>query len=652
MLSASQDANEDSGKFLRGRYLFDDDFELDLERGSLACGGEEIPLRPKSFAVLKYLIEHAGQLVTKQDLMDAVWPDVVVTDDSIAQCLVELRRALGDDQRTIIRTVPRRGLIFDVFVRFEESAEPVIARSRSRTFRPGWPVFAALVVAATLLWWWADLHKPDGAPNEETAVATAPTTETIAVLRFTDLSRGGDQAYLADGISEEIMHILTQSPSLRVIARTSAFAVEEQPVAEIARRLGVSYVLEGSVRMQDDQIRITAQLIDAANSLHLWSRAYDRGIADILEVQKEIARSVADALEVVLTDADDGNDVDPHAYQLFLEGRYLHFRGQEGDLFQAWKRYAAALAISPEYAPAWTGLSATSGNILLQPDLYGWEPTEGEGARLREINRHATMQALRYGPDLPEAHMRVARYYYFNGDHARAREHVETARSIDPDHWLVRSALVNELTLSGRIEEAVDLLRRNIQRDPLNMFVRENLVWALIWTGRFEDAIAELEHILDLAPSKMAQHEDLSSLWARTQILVGNLETAVVAAKSLTNDSDRLAFLAIAYHALGRPAESSDSLSKLVETADNNWGALNVAEVFAQRREAERALSWLERIEIESTCDHDIFFSVAVYYSPFLADLDGMEAWESYRTGVLQGMSSCLLGLDLPSHAP
>ena len=263
------------------------------------------------------------------------------------------------------------------------------------------------------------------------------------------------------------------------------------------------------------------------------------------------------------------------------------------------------------------------------------------------------MQALRFDPNLPEAQMRVARYHYFNGDNARAREHVETARSIDPDHWLVRSALVHELTYSGQIEEAADLLRGNAQRDPLNMFLRENLVETLIRARRYEEALVEIEKISELAMAHRNHRRDLGYQQTRTQILTGDPEAAMVTARSLTDDSDRLQLLAIAYQGLRRDTEWADSLSKLIEVADEKWSALNVAEVLAQRGDIKQALSWLERIDIEPNCGNDNF-APAVYYSPFLADIEGNEAWETYRADVLQVMRNCLLGLDLstvPLHS-
>lgn len=628
----------------RGRFVFDE-FELDLDRGNLTRCGEEIPLRPKSYAVLEHLLEHAGQLVTRQELMAAVWPDVVVTDDSIAQCLIEIRRALGDDERSMIRTVPRRGVILDVAVRFEDDFVSDIEERRSGMVRHGRTVVATLLVAASLLLWWAETHNPDVRP--ENVTAPPPVEHSIAVLRFSDLSQEGDATYLADGFSEEIMHSLAQTPSLRLIARTSSFALDGQPVSVIAKSLGVTHVLEGSVRKQGDDIRVTAQFIDAQSSSHIWSRTYDRNLSDILDVQRDIANAVATALEVTLAGANAVPAVDPRAYELFLEGRYFYLRRADGDQDRALERYEAALAISPEFASAWTGLSAVTGNLLFEARHSNSDPTKHE--RLREINRHATEQALRYGPNLPETHMRVARYYYLNGDRARAREHVEIARSIDPDHWLVRFALVHELQNLGRIDESIALVERELQRDPLNMLLRENLTGFLIWAQRYQEARTELEKIAEFSPAMLDQSSLLRIHRARTQILLGDYESAAVSANALANDNDRLQLLAMAYHGLGRASDSDAMLSRLIEVPSDDWKALFIAETHAKRGESQLALEWLNQIDLGMDCQKQglVLF---VYYSPFLIDLNDMPQGADYRADVLESVKACRLGLKIPTQ--
>lgn len=621
------------------RFVFGD-FDVDLQRGSLTRDGAEISLRPKSFAVLHYLLERAGQLVAREELLAAVWPGVVVTDDSVAQCLIELRRALGDDKRAIIRTVPRRGLIFDVPVRLEESAEPPPKRG-SRKARRGWLLLAGLAAVAVIvvLLWWLEARQTPESPAE--ANASTPVTNSIAVLRFTDMSPGGDQSYLADGLSEEIMHRLAQSPSLRVIARVSSFAVEGEPIAVIAKQLDVSHVLEGSVRKQGNEIRVTAQLVDTATRSQIWSKTFDRKLIDIFVLQDEIAGAVARALQVRLTDAGSRTDIDPLAYELFLEARYLYRRRADGDLAKAQQRFEEALSMSPEFARAWAGLSAVAA-VKLAEERY----SENERNRLLEMQRHAVEQALRFGPTLPEAHIRAARYYYQIGEKALSAEHVEIARSLNPDHWLFRMTLAAELITAGRIDESIPLIRHEVQRDPLNPTLRENIVTALIWAQRFDDAQAELDAMLELFQSPEDRAASLSRTSTLLQILMGDFGAAAVSIEAMPEGMERSQLRAVNQYALGFHAASNAALGELVSEISTPGDAVYAAEVHAYRGESPAALAWLRRIEFGPGCELRGLAS-RIYYSPLLDKLSGTPAWETYRAEVLRFMQGCTYGLKI-----
>ena len=623
-----------TGDLEQGRYLFGD-FQLDLERGNLTRGGQEIALRPKAFAVLQFLLEHAGQLVAREALLDAVWPGVVVTDDSIAQCLIEIRKALGDQSRSVIRTIPRRGIMFDAPVRFEDAGATVRSPWSSRWTRRGWMAGVVLVAVALLLWW-ANAHLPAAHP--------AASPNSIAVLRFTDMSPEGDQAYLGDGLSEEIMHRLAQSRSLRVIARVSSFAVEGQPVASIAKQLGVSHVLEGSVRKQGNMLRVTAQLVDAATSSHIWSKAYDRKLDDILAVQEDIASAVARSLEASLGGLDDTAGVDPKAYELFLEARFFYQRRYEGDRERARQKFAQALLISPEFARAWVGLAAVANASLHDEEQRLNLPASREG--LLETERHAVEQALRFGPDLAEAHIRAARLYADLDDREKAREQVEIARSLDPDHWLVRTMLANELRIAGRIDESITLFRQEAQRDPLNVVLRVALVRFLVWAGRIQEAKSEWDDIAELMPSVKAQ---MGSLAARLQILLGDFNAAATSVESVPRGPERAALLAIVQRALGHQAESDATLRRLESADASAWGAFYAAEAHAYRGEGTKAMELLKPVGFGSSCNEGLDLAESVYYSPFLARLGGLPEWQVYRTGVFAFMRGCLFGLDVDS---
>jgi TolB-like protein/DNA-binding winged helix-turn-helix (wHTH) protein len=282
-------------------------FVLDVDRGALLQDGADVPLRPKCFQVLSYLVEHHGLLVTKDEVLGAVWPGVVVTEDSLTQCLIQIRKVLGDDSRDMVRTVPRRGYLFDVPVTVHEPDKDPIApgapdslMSRRRPSR--WSVGAGIILALAIAvnWWNARIqHVEDRTPAY---VQASILPGSIAVLPFVDMSPKGDQEYFGDGISEEVLNLLAQTPDLTVIARTSSFSFKGQnaDVKTIARKLNVANVLEGSVRKDGERVRIMAQLVNASNSSHLWSQTYDRTLDDIFAVQSEIAGSVAAVLKVKL----------------------------------------------------------------------------------------------------------------------------------------------------------------------------------------------------------------------------------------------------------------------------------------------------------------------------------------------------------------
>ncbi len=232
---------------------------------------------------------------------------------------------------------------------------------------------------------------------------------SIAVLPFLDMSAAKDQGYLSDGVTEEILNRLSQADNLRVIARTSSFSMRDQAldVPEIAARLGVEYVLEGSVRRSGEQMRITAQLIDVSTNAHVWSRTYDRRIDDLFAVQDEIAASVAAALQVSLS----GNDTTERppasveAHERFLQGQFHYNRRSPGDIERAIQNYKQAVALDPGYARAWAALAGA----------YSLLYARGESGRphhLRDLQGEAARKAVELNPHLAVAHARLAQYYF------------------------------------------------------------------------------------------------------------------------------------------------------------------------------------------------------------------------------------------------
>ena len=242
-------------------------FVLDIGRGSLLTAtGEELPLRRQSFAMLRLFAENAGRLLDRDTINRAIWSDVAVTDDSMTQCVRDIRRAIGDDAQRILKTVPRRGYLL--------SADVVVARDAPSGSAP--PVLAL------------------------------PDKPSLVVLPFQNMSADPDQVHFVDGLVEDITTALSCVRSLFVIARNSAFAYRNRAVdvRQVGRDLGVRYALEGSVRRAGNRLRVTTQLIDTISGVHVWAERYDRDLSDIFAVQDEIATSVAGVIEPALADAE------------------------------------------------------------------------------------------------------------------------------------------------------------------------------------------------------------------------------------------------------------------------------------------------------------------------------------------------------------
>jgi len=254
-----------------------DRFTLDLTRGCLRMGEQGIDLRPKAFEVLCHLAENAGRLVPKQELRDAVWPNVVVSDDSLVQCIGELRQKLGDGEHHLIKTVSRRGYLLDVLI--SSSGVPTIQTAGAK---------ASVEVESS------------------STALPLPSGPSIAVLPFTNMSGDPEQEYFTDGVTEDIITALSHLRWFSVIARNSTFVYKGQAVnvKQVGRELGVRYVLKGSVRRNGQRVRITGQLVDAIGGNQIWAERYDRELTDIFALQDEIAASVTAAIEPKLVAAE------------------------------------------------------------------------------------------------------------------------------------------------------------------------------------------------------------------------------------------------------------------------------------------------------------------------------------------------------------
>lgn len=418
------------------------------------------------------------------------------------------------------------------------------------------------------------------------APAVAVEGKSIAVLPFVNMSSDAEQEYFSDGLSEELLNLLAKIPQLRVIARTSSFAFkgEKIEIAEIAKKLNVAHVLEGSVRKSGNQVRITAQLIRASDSSHLWSETYDRSLDDVFAIQDEISAAVVEQLKITLLGAaPEAKETDPAAYVLYLQARQLQRQRTPEGHAQSIDLYQRALAIAPDYAASWVGLSE---NYSVQAG-FGQRPIK-EGYTLA---REAADKALMLDPDNAAAHAQLGSIsMHFDGNLAAAARHIERALQLDPanpDIFLNATDLAGAL---GRSEEAIALGEYAVSRDPVNSGGHSILSYYYSAAGRQDEAIALRHTALSLSPGMHVAQYNIGVALLRK----GEPDAALAAMQLESVEGFRLIGSAMAYHALGQAAESDAALAELIDKYAMDT-AYNIAYVLAYRGEADRAFEWLDK---------------------------------------------------------
>lgn len=423
---------------------------------------------------------------------------------------------------------------------------------------------------------------------DDVRASTAATAagNTVAVLPFTDLSPNGDQRYFSDGLAEELLNLLARIPELRVAARTSSFSFQGQnlPVTEIARALNVAHVLEGSVRRAGDRLRVTAQLVSAADGYQLWSSTFERPLGDVFAIQEEIAAHIVGALEVEMLGAlPRVEQALPEAHVLYLQGRYLERQGSPDSMARGEELLRQAVEADPEYAAAWVAL----GTALLNETSHGLRPWH-EG---HEMARAAIMRALEIVPDHAGAYAQLSwleRVY--TGDLKAAAAYGERALALAPaDAVIVGNTAVLVQSL-GHLDEAIELHEYSLARAPVDPRSWFNSALAYYFAQRLEEAERHIRKVLALSPGYASAQYRLGTIL----LLQGRADDALAAFELEQDDAYRIKGRALAYHALGRPAEADAALRQLIEGWGDQWPS-EVAQVHAWRVELDEAFLWLEK---------------------------------------------------------
>jgi TolB-like protein/DNA-binding winged helix-turn-helix (wHTH) protein/cytochrome c-type biogenesis protein CcmH/NrfG len=501
-----------------GRIRFDE-YILDLQRGCLLAGDEEIALRPKTFEFLRYLVSNPGRLVSKDELLAAVWPNIVVTEDSLVQCVTELRRALRDQEQRLIKTVQRRGYRFEAALSAEPSAAlpggtavpiqsatveaPAPSRDDPRRAdRAGRKAMLAAVGAFALLipalgasWWWV------GAGDR----FTAPPPLSIAVLPFNNLSEEPDHETIAAGVSIDLTTDLSRIPGAFVIAHGTAQTFKGQNVdaRQVGRDLNVRYVIVGSLRRSGNELRIDVDLVEAGSGRHLWTERFTLERNEIAAWQDEIVGRIASALNFRLARVETERTLRerrdyPDAYDLTTQGWALIYTAKSPENYDAARKlFRQALGRNPESANALAGLGWSSAISVLN----GWSASPAADVAVAE---GAVTQLLIIDPN------------HVVGNHVRgfllrlqrrtgaARESFQTVAALNPNFAPAHAQLGVTAIESGRPEEAIEAIEHAIRlspRDPDHSLWLSFIGMAELHRGRLPEAVSFLGRALEVDTS-------------------------------------------------------------------------------------------------------------------------------------------------------
>lgn len=573
---------------------------LDEHDASVSVDGARVAIDRSGFDLLHCLMRHAGDTVSKDDLMRAGWRGRVVTENSLAKSIGRLRQALNDPNGEILRVV--HGFGYRLVAHVErvaiyavdpapapaQSVPPTDATQRMPAWRrlPLTAVFASLLVllaTGTII----ALH----VPASHSANAAAPPS--LAVLPFADLSPAHDQQYFADGLAEELLDDLVRLPQIKLAARTSSFAFRDQQadIQTIGKQLHVDTVLEGSVRESAGRIRVTVQLIDAETGYHNWSQTYDRPVTELFAMQDEITRAIISALRIELLPgqlhdlAQRGTD-NPQAYQEFLLARYL-FKDDETAHRRAIAHLERAVSLDPHYIDAMLTLADT----LSFSGLYADSAEEALAGKKRAMD--LLDRIIAQAPQRPEAYfIRAERKYAQWWDWAGGRADIESgkARSSEDDDTYLRARCRLEAAL-GDLNSSIALAQRATQLDPQSGWAWTVMGYHYIGQGNFDQARNALTQAINNVPLDEHAHYYLGL----AELLQGHADRAIPHFEDSAHVL-RLTGLALAHHTLGDAAASEREL-QLVISRYGHILPYQAAEVYAWRGDKDNAFAWLDRAE-------------------------------------------------------
>jgi DNA-binding winged helix-turn-helix (wHTH) protein/TolB-like protein/Flp pilus assembly protein TadD len=577
------------------QYQFDG-FTLDAERRLLTDeNGSVIDITPKAAEILCLLVENAGQLVTKEELIKRVWPDSFVEEANLSHHIFKLRKALGEtEDRKLIETVPKRGYRFIGAVRGRD-ASPELEPEADPAPAP-WRMLAAagaLLLILVSIGWYVNSARQKSTPSDITKVEEV---RSIAVMPFSNESGNEDVEYLSDGMTETLINSLSEIPSLSVKSRPAVFRYKGRDVnyPTLASELNVQALLFGRLTLRGNDLTLFLSLIDPQTENQIWGKQYVRKLSDLVVLQSEIGRDVAQSLEARLSPS-----VEDHlsknyskkgeAYRLYLLGDYHWAKFTEENFLKAKKYFEDAITIDPNYALAHTGLSNTYSVLGVNGHI--------SMAEARPKSRAAAERAIELAPRLPEAHLALGAYkMFFEWDLNGADNSYRRAMELNADYAVPHELLAYSLRARARHEEAIAEAIRATELDPLNLLMIGDVAVCYRFAGQVEKAIETNKRLIEMDPSFGDVH--FENALALGQL--GNHEAAlqeIMKGLALTGNSTRVkAGMGIVSAQAGRISDAQKMIDELlVDSKTRNVSPLDIALIYSAMNDKDRAFEWLEK---------------------------------------------------------
>jgi len=594
-------------------------YEVSLQSGEVRKAGLRIKVQQQPMKLLQILLERPGEVITREELRSRVGTDESFGDfdQAVNIAIGKLRSALGDSAENprFIETLPKRGYRFiaDVSVadtdvrpkKPESAAADLPGQERNTGFsdkpqsgglavapkrRPSPRLIVAFTLILSLLIIVVVLFRPRG---------RAPMgIRSLAVLPLENLSGDASQNYFADGMTDELITDLAQISALRVISRTSVMVYKgaHKPLPQIARELNVDAVVEGTVLHSGDQVRITAQLIEASNDKHLWSQSYEGELRDTLALQSRVASAIADQIRINLTPQERAalksiKVVNPQAYESYLKGRYFWNKRTADGLKVALAYFNQAIDEDSKYAPGYSGLADTY--ALLGDWQYGVMTPKDAFPKAKA----AAIKALELDNALGEAHNSLAFVLDgFDWDFDSAGKEFRRAIELNPGYATAHHWYAWHLSLLGRYDEAIPEMRKALNLDPLSLIINADLAELLVLAHAYDESIKQSRKTIEMDPNFALAHNQLAQAYLQKH-MYDEAVTELQKAVQLSGSSPTCtANLARAYVLSGKRSEALELLSELKKRANPGYSnASEIAMVYASLGDKDQAINWLEK---------------------------------------------------------